>query len=278
MSQRRISSVPLLAQLCLLACLKSWAGDGLPAEAAAHGYLNHDPPRWDLARDAFTQAASAGSPTAMAHLGWIHEHGHGGAVSHPLAAHWYAKAYHAGARHLALKLGWLYLGGDEAIRDRTVAESWFRHAIEAGDLPAHVALASVLVADAQGGIAPARVHEARELLQTALAGELLIASYFLARIYLEGIGTQSVDYAKALPYIRLGAEHGHPQMQGWLARMYADGQGVAVDPLESAKWSLLAAAGGDPLGRQLERRHRAALSTQMLAEAQRRALAWAEQS
>lgn len=276
MSTLRTACCAITGLLLLLSPLHGWPGTPPSAEAQAHEYLRHDPPRWEEARDAFGQAAQAGSATAMAHLGWLHEQGHGVPVSHPLAVIWYQQAYHAGARHLALKLGWLHLGGDEAVRDRAVAERWFRRAIAAGDLAANVALASVLVADAQGGVAPQRISEARALLETALDGELLIASYFLARIYLEGIGTQGVDYDRALTYTTLGANGGHPQMQGWLARMYAEGQGVAVDLLESAKWSMLAAAGGDPLGQRMLQDQRATLDTQLLAEAQRRALAWTE--
>lgn len=179
-------------------------------EATAHALMRAEPPDWDAARRAFAGAAEAGSATAMAHLGWFHEQGHGVPVSAPLAAFWYEQAFHAGARHLALKLGWLYLG-DGVLRDRALAERWFRRAIAAGDLAANVALASVLIADAQGGIDPERVDEALALLQPALDGGVMVASYFLARIHLEGIGTQPVDHRRGLAYAELGAAHGYPQ-------------------------------------------------------------------
>ncbi len=279
MTFRRLPFFSLLALLFWAAPLAAQPlVDGLhPAEIAAHRHMEHQPIDWGAVRELLAEAARDGSPTAMARLGWIHEKGHGVEVSLPLAVIWYTRAVESGAGELALKLGWLHLGGEEAVRDRGLAERWFRRVIDAGDPEGNVALASVLIADALGGKAPERVDEARELLESALDKGLPIAAYFLARIHLEGIGTQPVDHDRALPYVRHGSEHGHPRMQGWLAAMYAQGHGVAVDPVESAKWAMLAAAGEDGLGRRLEQHHRAALSETELAEARSRALRWASQ-
>jgi uncharacterized protein len=274
--------LPLFAILVLSLCASPLSAqpppDGLhPAEIAGQRHMEQKPVDWDAAREALAEAARDGSPTAMAHLGWIHEMGHGVRVSHPLAVIWYTRAVESGAGDLALKLGWLHLGGDEAVRDRGLAERWFRHVIDAGNPEGNVALASVLIADALGGKAPERVDEARELLESALDKGLPVAAYFLARIHLEGIGTQRVDHDRALPYVSSGSEYGDPRMQGWLAVMYARGHGVVVDPVESAKWAMLAAAGEDGLGRRLEQHYRAVLSEAELAEARRRALHWASQ-
>ena len=248
---------------------------GQDAEARAHAHMALEPPDWEAARAAFAEAAEQGSPRAMSYLGWMYEEGHGVARDGEQAAKWYGRAARAGAHDFAVKLGWMYLGGDGVDRDREQAESWFRHAIEAGHAPAQVAWASVLIADAQGGRNPERVFEARELLELALEEGLMLASYFLARLYIEGIGAQAVDDALAAHYTRMGADDGHAQMQGWLAFMYVNGRGVDRDLVTAAKWANLAAANGDSLGHQLRLMLDGQLDPEQIHEARQRAVDWA---
>jgi uncharacterized protein len=223
------------------------------AEGRAHAFMALEPPDWDAARAAFTEAAEQGSPTAMSHLGWMYEEGHGVAPDGVMAAEWYVRAARAGAHDFAMKLGWMYLGGEGVPRDREQAEYWFLHAVDAGHSPARIAWASVLIADALGGRDPERVFEARTLLEEALEDGFVLASYFLARLYIEGIGGHPVEDVPAAYYTRIGAEDGHAQMQGWLAFMYYNGRGVEQDPVAAAMWANLAAASGDTLGEQLRR-------------------------
>ncbi len=248
-----------------------------PAELRAHRFMESQPPHWEGARTEFLTAANDGSPTAMAHLGRIHEEGLGVEPSQSLAAFWYARAFHAGAGHLALKLGWLYLLGDEAVQDRKHAEAWFRSAIDSGDLDAHVALASVLIAEARQGGASGRLDEALTLLMRAQAGGHPVANFFLAGLYLEGVGAIASDYELARYYARLGADQGHPQMQGWLAAIYHEGLGVEADPVTAAMWAILAAIAGDPEGRQLRETLEAELSGEEMTLALQRAREWAQQ-
>ncbi|MEY6432560.1 tetratricopeptide repeat protein [Thioalkalicoccus limnaeus] len=244
-------------------------------EARAHAYLERQPPDWAAARLAFEEAAEAGSVTAMAYLGWIYEQGHGVPADGRAAADWYARAARGGAHDFAVKLGWMYLGGDGVARDRATAEGWFRRAIEAGHAPARVAWASVLIADAQGGRAPERVFEARELLDQALAEGLAPAAYFIARLYIEGIGGHPVDAERAAHFTRIGADGGHAELQGWMAFMYLTGRGVEPDPVAAAMWANLAAANGDSLGQQLWVALEDELSAGEVGTARRRALDWA---
>lgn len=246
-----------------------------PSEARAHAYLALDPPDWGAAREAFTEAAQAGSSTAMSHLGWMYEEGRGVERDTAKAAHWYQRAARAGAQDFAVKLGWMHLAGDGVPRDRDQAEYWFQSAIDAGHAPARIALASVLIADALGGRDTERVFEARPLLERALEEGQLLAAYFLARLYIEGIGGHPVDDGMAVYYTRIGAEDGHAQMQGWLAFLYFNGQGVDADRVTAAKWANLAAAQGDVLGNELRLLLDAALEPDELAEARRRAVEWA---
>ena len=247
------------------------------AEVRALAAMALDPPDWDAARAAFTEAAEVGSPTAMGYLGWMYEEGHGVPTDGERAAAWYAQAAQAGAHDFAVKLGWMYLAGEGVERDRKTAESWFLSAIEADHAPARIALASVLIADAQGGRAPERVFEARELLEDALRTGHVLAAYFLARLYIEGIGDHPVEEGPALHYTRIGAEQGHPRMQAWLALMYAEGRGVEPDLVSAAMWANLAAADGDAIGDQLRLVLEERLTPEELHEARRRAVDWALQ-
>ncbi|MCA1789069.1 MAG: sel1 repeat family protein [Thioalkalivibrio sp.] len=247
------------------------------AEARAHAHMALEPPDWDAARAAFAEAAEQGSPRAMSYLGWMYEEGHGVARDGEQAADWYGRAVRAGAHDFAVKLGWMYLGGDGVAQDREQAEFWFRHALAAGHVPAQVAWASVLIADAQGGRDAERVFEAQELLEQALEDGHDLAAYFLARIYIEGIGAQPVDDDLAAYYTRLGADDGHAQMQGWLAFMHANGQGVERDLVAAAHWANLAAANGDTLGGQLRLMLDEQLDPEQVREARQRAVDWALQ-
>jgi TPR repeat protein len=247
------------------------------AEARAHAAMDLDPPDWSLALEAFTEAAEAGSPTAMSYVGWIHEHGHGVPRDGEKAAEWYGRAALAGAPDFAVKLGWMYLSGDGVAKDRERAEAWFSHAVDAGHGPGKIAWASVLIADAQGGRNPDRVFEARALLEEALEDGLVLASYFLARLYIEGIGGHPVEEAPAAHYTRIGAESGHARMQVWLALMYLEGRGVEQNLVTAAQWASLAAANGDTMGDQVRRALEERLSPDELREARERAVDWALQ-
>jgi len=252
-------------------------GIGLDPEARAHAAMDRDPPDWSLALEAFTAAAEAGSPTAMSYVGWIHEQGHGVPRDGEKAAEWYGRAAQAGAHDFAVKLGWMYLGGDGVARNREQAEVWFSRAVDAGHGPGKIAWASVLIADAQGGRSPERVFEARALLEEALEDGLVLASYFLARLYIEGIGDHPVEDEPAARYTRIGADSGHARMQAWLALMYLEGRGVEQDLVAAAQWASLAAANGDTMGDQVRLALEERLSPEELREARERAVEWALQ-
>jgi TPR repeat protein len=269
-----------VCMLCWMAAFAIAAERDSPQrlEERAHALMSSDPPQWKAAREAFEQAADVGSTRAMSYVGWMYEHGHGVAVDKAMAARWYERAALGGAHDYAIKLGWMHLAGDGMQADREQAEAWFSHAIEADHDPARIALASVLIADATGGRATDRVSEARGLLETAYAGGERLAAFFLARIHVEGVGGHPVDMARGARYVRIAAEDGHAQMQGWLALMHAKGDGVEADRMESAFWAALAASGGDVVGQRLH----AAYASEMSADERRlimeRSLRWSAES
>jgi uncharacterized protein len=247
----------------------------LGAEARAHAAMALEPPDWAAAREAFLEAAEAGSTTAMSYLGWLYEEGHGVERDGSVAAEWYGRAALAGAHDFSVKLGWMYLSGDGVPRDRDAAAAWFGRGIEAGHSPARIAWASVLIADALGGKNPDKVFEARALLLAALEDGYKVASFFLARLYIEGIGGHPVDDELAARYTRIGADTGNAQMQGWLALMYLEGRGVDEDPISAAMWANLAASGGDSIGEQIRQALEGSLAPEDVHEARQRAVAWA---
>jgi TPR repeat protein len=242
----------------------------------AHAHLDKEIPDPTQAALWLEAAAKAGSGSAMAHLAWLYTEGLGVEQDGGQAVHWYEQAVDAGEIQHTLSLGWAYLRGELVPRDRARSEAWFRKGIEADYPQARVALASVLIADAYGGQFPERALEAEALLQPALEAEPRLVSYFLARLYVEGIGAVERDMDRGFEYTRLAAELGHAQMQGWLGRMYADGDGVEPDPAEAVKWASLAAAGGDEFGNRTRLELETSLDDATIGEGRRRAVEWAQ--
>ncbi|MFW5454236.1 tetratricopeptide repeat protein [Thioalkalivibrio sulfidiphilus] len=250
--------------------------DAKALESMAHAHLDQETPDPTQAALWLESAAKAGSGSAMAHLAWLHAEGLGVKKDGGQAVYWYEQAVDAGEVQHTLSLGWAYLRGELVPRDRAQSEDWFRKGIEADYPQARIALASVLIADAFGGQAPERALEAEALLQPALEAEPQLVSYFLARLYVEGIGDVERDMTRGFAYTRMAAELGHAQMQGWLGRMYADGDGVEADPAEALKWASLAAAGGDIFGNRIRLELEATLDDATIGEGRRRAVEWAQ--
>jgi uncharacterized protein len=262
--------LPLL--LLLPFSLKADEMTDATAESRAHAAMAAEPPAWPAAVAEFTRAAAEGSPTAMAYLGWIYDTGQLGEIDELLAYQWYARAARAGATHLTVKLGWMALRNPET-GDRQQAELWFRRGIDAGEVAAALALASLLIADIQGGKGGDRLEEAITLLNAADSVDEPMAAYFLARIYREGIGMEA-DLKRAYPYLVTGAERGDAKMQLWLAETIWHQNG---DMSEAVKWATLARAaeisGAAELLQALERQ----LALAVVQEGRRRAFVMAFQ-
>jgi TPR repeat protein len=84
----------------------------------------------------------------------------------------------------------------------------------------------------------------------------------------------TLDYAEAVKWFRLAAEHGHSGAQCHLGEMYAEGHGVEQDYVQAHMWFNLAAAAGETGGS----RGRSTVAERMtpleIAEAQRLARTW----
>jgi len=252
--------------------------DGMSAEAQrleAEKHLQNEPPDLQEARQWLESAAKNGSVEAMGAVGWLYEQGLGVDPDSERALEFYSDAYEAGEIEYGLRIGWMYIQGFGLAPDRAAGEAWFRRVIdERDDSQARMALASVIISDAANNVQLDRAQEAVELLTKALEDDIPVAAYFLARLYMDGLGTIPPNPELAVHYTQVGADSGNPQMQGWLAMLYGRGDGVPQDLVEAHKWASLAAAGGDPVGEQIRRELAAQLDRDSLTEARRRALDW----
>lgn len=82
------------------------------------------------------------------------------------------------------------------------------------------------------------------------------------------------DYDAALRYFRLSAKQGYMPALTNLGLMYLRGQGIPADIVEARKWFVLAAAGGDPNGADNLSKLAKVMSSEQIAESDRRAHDW----
>jgi uncharacterized protein len=211
----------------------------------------------------------------MGAVGWLYEQGLGVEPDATAALEYYNNAYEAGENEYGLRIGWMYIQGVGMEPDRAAGEEWFRRVIdERDDSAGRLALASLMVTDAMTNLRPERGSQARDLLVQALDDGVTEAAFYLARMYMEGVGDLPADPNAAVHYTRIGAEAGLPQMQAWLAMLHARGELVPMDLIEAHKWATLAASGGHQTGEQLRHEIAMRLSEADLTEARRRALQW----
>ncbi len=244
----------------------------------AEQHLAQDPPDLIEARRWLEHAAENGSVEAMGAAGWLYEQGLGVEPDASRALAYYTQAYEAGENEYGIRLGWMYIQGRGLDPDRVRGEEWFRRVIEErNDSRARLALASVLISDAMASLRPERASEASDLLDRALQDGIIEAAYYLARIHSDGLGNLPTSPGRAAHYVRIGAEAGIPEMQGWMAFLHARGDTVPLDIVEAHKWASLAASGGDPTGERLRQDLASRMEQAELLESRRRAMQWLEQ-
>lgn len=220
--------------------------------------------------------AGALDVTAVEQIGRYYELGAPGRAPDPAEAlRWYTRAATPEAPHNMLRVAWMHLSANGVPVDRAAAERWMQRAIAVEYWPAFTGLASVLIADAMSGRATERMPEAIDLLERAQRGGFVMAAYFLARVYLEGLGGVEVDDALGARYAEWGADHGHAQLQGWTAFLYLEGRGVEADEVAALKWASLAAAQGDTFGGQIREYLERTLDQDAIDAGRSAAVAWA---
>lgn len=253
-------------------------------------------------------ASERGEPQAHMLIGRIYQEGLGVALDPVLAAQWYRRGAELGDVESMFAFAMMLAEGEGIQKNRAGAAQMFEEAAVRGHALANYNLALLFLT---GDGKPANPHRAAAHLEFAAEAGVAAAQYDLATLYATGTGVEpsafkasewlrraaeagyteaEIEYAvwlfqgRGVPvsqsagvmYFRSAAQKGSPVAQNRLARCYAHGAGVQADPVQAAKWHLIAKAAGladkqlDALVARLSRADR--------ARAQQEADEWIEKS
>jgi hypothetical protein len=141
----------------------------------------------------------------------------------------------------AYNLALLYIEGQLFQRDFRRAAELLRTAADAGNPQAQYALATLYK---EGNGVPKDLTEAARLLgAAALAGNTDAEVEYGIALF-NGTGVPKNE-SGAADFLVKASRKGSPIAQRRLAMLYATGRGVKADPIEAARWHLIARAGGD---------------------------------
>lgn len=220
--------------------------------------------------------AKAGRAEAHTLLGLLYGRGLGVAADAAASARWYAKAAELGDTEGAFAYGLALIEGRGVKKDAAKAAGFFEAAALKGHTYAHYNLALMFLA---GAGRPENARRAAAHLTFAAERGIARAQYDLATLYAKGHGVKAdaylasywlrqaassglveaeYEYAVALlqgrglnedrpdipRLLRSAASKGVPGAQNRLAHLIFEGRIVRTDPVEAAKWRLLAKAGG----------------------------------
>lgn len=228
-------------------------------------------------------AKQAKQGDAIAHtlVARIHAEGLGVPENSELAAQWYTRGADLGDPEAALGLGTLYARGEGVPQDYGKAAELFEKAAVKGHPEAAYNLALLFLS---GKGKPELPHRGFMLMQYAAEKGVIAAMYDLGTLYATGTGTAAnafesakwigkaanaghpeaeIDYAvilmknhelpqdqlhnmrrRAVELLRAASRKGLVVAQNRLAHCYLDGLGTKKNPVEAAKWHLIAKAGG----------------------------------
>jgi len=227
------------------------------------------------------QAAEKGHAFAQNDLGAFYANGFGVQQDYAEAAGWYRKAAVQGDSLAQLTLGRVYAQGRGVAPDGREALKWYKEAAKHGQTEALLGIGEIYL-DGREGI-PIDCGEARRWFERAVKEGRIEAFNSLGYICEHGAPSSGIamDLQQAVRCYREAADKGDGKGQMNLGRMYLEGLGVDVEPVEAYKWFYLAHAHGegisnhyllelDGTGIQSMR----PLSAEEIAEGKRRAEAW----
>ncbi len=157
-----------------------------------------------LAADYFEAAAKQGHAQAQYNLALIYIDGRGRPENLQISANWLRKAAELGNPQAQYDLGTLFLLGQGVVQDDKIAAEWIGKAAESSFVDAEVEFAIMLF---------------------------------------KGQGTEK-DTKKAIQFLYSAALKGNVIAQNRLARLLFTGTAIKADPVEGAKWHLLARENG----------------------------------
>jgi uncharacterized protein len=166
--------------------------------------------------------------------------GRGVKKDHQKAGELFEKAALTGNAEANYNLGLLFLKGDGKPLSPIRAFQHIRYAAEKGIAQAQYDLADLYQT---GTGVDANALEAARWLSRAADQGLAVAQYDYAVRLLQGYGL-TTDEAKIPTLLKAAAEKGIPGAQNRLGYVYLDGIKVKKDPVEAAKWRLIAKKNG----------------------------------
>lgn len=215
--------------------------------------------------------ANLGDPAAQTLLGEIYSRGLGVAQNLKEAAHWYKASAESGNPEGQFRYAMMLLDGKDVTPDAEKAREMMKAAAEQGLPLAEYNYAQMLIeASPTGGFVDAMPYFAKAAdagvpdAQYALAqlyeyGKGVEADDIQARNWLQaaaknGLAIAQIEYGiwlingkggPARPedgfhFLKFAAERGNPIAINRIAHLFKDGIGTNPDPLEAAKWVLLA--------------------------------------
>lgn len=193
------------------------------------------------AADWYKLAAARGDREAVFALAMFKMTGRGGPADRPEAARLLAEASKLGHVVATYDLALLHLDGQLVRQDFVRAAELMRIAADAGSPEAQYALATFYK---EGRGVKKDLEEAARLLGIAARSGHTNAEVEYGIALFNGTGIAKNESAAA-GYFLKAAQKNNPVGQNRLAWMYAIGRGIKADPVEAARWHLIARAGGD---------------------------------
>jgi hypothetical protein len=239
-------------------------------------YGAFDSGKYQEAKTLAEAAAANGDGPAHTLLGQMYEQGLGVPLDLSKAVEHYAKGAALGDVHSQFSLGVLLAEGRGIKENKKQAADFFELAAAKNHAVAIYNLSLIYV---EGFSRPQDFEKAAQLMEQAANLDYAPAQYDLAAFYKEGRGVPR-DEAKVaywlgraaesglpnaeleygimvfngkgvpknekagLEFLRLSAEKGNPVAQNRMARAYAFGAGVQIDPVTAGKWHLLSRQAG----------------------------------
>ncbi|CCK76973.1 Sel1-like repeat protein [Oleispira antarctica RB-8] len=137
----------------------------------------------------------------------------------------------------------LYYQGQGVEKNISKAVELFERAASEGYAPSHANLG--LMYHSGDGVELNSEKALFHYSEAAKTGDFQ-SSFNLGQIFRKGWHDVALSYEKAASYYRFGAEYGHVSSVNEYALMFAQGQGVSNDFVESYAWMQYAAERGDP--------------------------------
>lgn len=251
-----------------------------PIEAtgsASHAYDAFLNGRYEEAIAIWLPLANDGDASAQFNLGVMYANGLGVDRDMEIAMSWWgnaARQLHVRAAHnlaLAILAGEPVVNGEKAEPDYTAILRYLKIGADAGYANSEYTLGKLYA----GGVGIEKdERRAAELYLSASIKGFAKAQYNLGKVYRDGAG-MAKDDGLSMFWFAEAAERGHARAQDRMGERCLTGRGLAKDEVEALKWSILASRQGIEESDRRRFELAAHLPDAMIAEAERRAAAFA---